>query len=87
MRPRQAQLSVYASAQSSIILKRAELEERIKYFSEKFEGHAIPCPPNWGGYTVLPFEYEFFQGRKWRIHDRLLYTVSNETWKIVRLSP
>ncbi len=86
-RPRNAQLSATASHQSHIIPSREALEKVIKNLKQKFSNHEIPCPTYWGGYAIEAFEYEFFQGREWRTHDRILYTLENEVWKSVRLSP
>jgi pyridoxamine 5'-phosphate oxidase len=86
-RPREAQLCVHAWVQSTILSGRADLDNKLTIAAEKFSNIPIPCPENWGGYAVTPFEYEFFQGRKWRMHDRLRYTLHNGTWKLVRLAP
>lgn len=86
-RPRNTQLGAHAWTQSSIINDRTELEKLFQKTSEKFSGKDIPCPNNWGGYALTPFEYEFFQGRNWRMHDRFLYTFQNEQWQIQRLAP
>ena len=50
-------------------------------------GKHPPRPPHWGGYRVLPEAIEFWQGRKNRLHDRLLYTKQAGGWKIERLAP
>lgn len=87
-RPRKTQLGAHAWIQSSILSSRNEMEDMLKLATEKFTNkEEIPCPNNWGGYALTPFEYEFFQGRDWRMHDRLLYTFHDNGWKIVRLAP
>lgn len=86
-RPRQTQLTTHAWTQSSSLTNRKEMDNEIKRLSEKFSNKPIPCPENWGGFVLVPFEYEFFQGRKWRMHDRLFYTLDNKTWKMKRLAP
>jgi pyridoxamine 5'-phosphate oxidase len=50
-------------------------------------GKHPPRPPHWGGYRVLPEAIEFWQGRRSRLHDRLLYTMHAGGWKIERLAP
>jgi pyridoxamine 5'-phosphate oxidase len=86
-RPRNAQLSATASHQSKMIPSRESLEKEIKKLEEHFSHHEVPCPAYWGGYAVKAFEYEFFQGREWRTHDRMLFTLEDEKWKLTRLSP
>lgn len=86
-RPKETQIGAHAWVQSTQIAGRQEMEKKIKLLSEKFGNKKIPCPDNWGGYVVIPFEYEFFQGRKWRRHDRFLYTLEKKKWKRVRLAP
>jgi pyridoxamine 5'-phosphate oxidase len=55
---------------------------------DQFKNKQIPLPPNWGGYRVIPEEFEFWQGRPSRLHDRISYTkLTEEAWKISRLSP
>jgi pyridoxamine-phosphate oxidase len=86
-RPRESQIGAWASAQSSVIESRRELEERIAALEKKFEGKPVPCPPFWGGYVLKPDFFEFWQGRASRLHDRLRYTKRRAGWKIERLSP
>lgn len=86
-RPREAQIGVYASHQSETIADRAELEDKIQHFTKQFENQPVPYPDFWGGYVIVPFEYEFFHGRKWRAHDRIFYHLENGKWKKVRLAP
>lgn len=86
-RERGSQLSASAWTQSSIIETEAELAERIQVQEEKYKNGIVPCPANWGGYALTPFEYEFFQRRKWRRHERLLYRLNGTNWQIKRLAP
>jgi len=69
------------------LVVRKKLKKRLEELSKKFPAGEIPYPEFWGGYAVTPFEYEFFQGQKWRLNDRLLYTLDKDAWKRVRLSP
>ncbi len=86
-RPRESQISVWTSQQSEVIEDRAVLENRFKHFSDKFAGRDIPKPENWGGYSITPFEIEFWQGRAYRLHDRFRYRRHGEGWMIQRLAP
>jgi pyridoxamine 5'-phosphate oxidase len=50
-------------------------------------GEKPPLPPHWGGYRVLPDHFEFWQGRRSRLHDRIAYDRVETTWRIARLAP
>ncbi|MFC4721873.1 pyridoxamine 5'-phosphate oxidase [Geojedonia litorea] len=87
-RPRGSQLGALASNQSEPIANRAILETKLKSLEASFEGKEIPRPNNWGGYIVKPVEFEFWQGRANRLHDRIQYKLEgNHSWVISRLSP
>ena len=89
-RPWSSQIWAWASAQSSPLSSREELEQRFAGASEKWpEGTTVPKPPHWGGYRVTPISIEFWQGRYSRLHDRLRYERANsETeWEITRYYP
>jgi pyridoxamine 5'-phosphate oxidase len=86
-RPRGSQISTLASHQSEVITNRDVLEKSIQQLTEQHQGKDIPCPTYWGGYRVIPFEFEFFQGRDNRLNDRIRYRLIGGKWKIDRLSP
>ncbi len=89
-RPRESQLSAWASPQSKEVPSREYLEEKRRQIAEEFRGKEVPCPPFWGGYRVLPEKFEFWQGREYRFHDRFRYSKrkgDGEGWEISRIAP
>ncbi|HET8602678.1 MAG TPA: pyridoxamine 5'-phosphate oxidase [Marmoricola sp.] len=86
-RPRDSQIGAWASAQSRVVSGRAELEEAYDAAVARFDGQEVPCPPYWGGFVVVPHTFEFWQGRRGRMHDRLVYRRSPGTWSVERLAP
>ena len=86
-RPLESRWSSYASAQSEVIESRGTLDGRFEAARDRF-AEAIPRPSWWGGYRLLPSEFEFWQGRTNRLHDRLRYTrEAGEQWRRERLAP
>ena len=86
-RPRGSQLSAWASPQSAVETVRGALERRFAAFARKYPA-AVPRPPHWGGYRLVPEAFEFWQGREDRLHDRILYRrVRGARWRIERLAP
>jgi pyridoxamine 5'-phosphate oxidase len=86
-RPLNSQIGSWASTQSQVVSSREELESRFANYQEKFNNQPIPRPENWGGFRVIPYVFEFWQGRPSRLHDRLRYRLSNQQWIIERLCP
>jgi pyridoxamine 5'-phosphate oxidase len=87
-RPRESRLGAWTSPQSSVIASRQILEERYKVIEKDHAGkETIKRPSQWGGYLVKPFLLEFWQGRVSRLHDRIVYTLVDGSWKISRLAP
>jgi pyridoxamine 5'-phosphate oxidase len=88
-RPRGHRLSAWASRQSTVVPDRAYLEAEMRTYAEKFASADVPRPDYWGGYRVNPRRFEFWQGRRDRVHDRVLYRrdLIDGSWKIERLAP
>ena len=86
-RPRGSQIGAWASPQSEVIASREGLEQRVNEIEERFKDRPINCPPFWGGFRVKPEMIEFWQGRESRLHDRILYTLRDDEWRISRLAP
>ncbi|WP_138917912.1 pyridoxamine 5'-phosphate oxidase [Gordonia effusa] len=90
-RPRGSQLSAYASAQSTPIGSREELEAKAAAIAERFGGvdgsEPVAVPPTWGGYRIDPRVVEFWQGRADRLHNRVRATLVDDGWLVERLQP
>jgi pyridoxamine 5'-phosphate oxidase len=85
-RPLDSRIGAWASHQSSTIESREVLEERVRALNAKFGENVLP-PPFWGGFTLRPDCFEFWQGRLSRLHDRIVYTRAGDRWEITRLAP
>jgi pyridoxamine 5'-phosphate oxidase len=87
-RPFESQVGAWASPQSKEIQNREFLETQWKAYLEKFTKEKIVRPAHWGGYRVIPYEIEFWQGRPSRLHDRIKYEFNeNGSWHKSRLAP
>lgn len=86
VRPRGAQLSAWASDQSTVVASRAVLEQRWAELEIRFPDE-VPLPEHWGGWRLVPQTVEFWQGRKDRLHDRLRFRSQGDGWVAERLAP
>ena len=87
-RPKLSQLGALASPQSQEITGREILENKMSQLEAEYADKDIPKPSYWGGYILKPRLIEFWQGRRSRLHDRILYKkIDNKNWKKVRLAP
>ena len=89
LRPRGSQLGAWASAQSTIVAGRTVLDQALAGVTRRFDGvEEIPRPPHWGGWRIVPWQVEFWQGRADRMHDRLRFEVGrDDSWSVRRLAP
>ncbi len=88
-RPRNSKLGAWVSDQSQAVESRRALETELEGLKQRFPGEEIPRPPHWGGFRVVPTVVEFWQGRRSRLHDRIVYRRADRDapWQIVRLAP
>ncbi|RMB59938.1 pyridoxamine 5'-phosphate oxidase [Tessaracoccus antarcticus] len=87
VRPRASQTGAWASHQSQPIGSREELEQAFSDAEERFAEQPVPVPPFWGGFRVVPQRIEFWQGRRSRLHDRIVFTRTDAGWDVTRLCP
>lgn len=85
-RPRASQIGAWASEQSAVIADRGVLEAAAVAADAAYPDE-VPRPPHWGGYVIRPRSFEFWQGRRDRLHDRIRYTRRDGGWTIDRLAP
>jgi pyridoxamine 5'-phosphate oxidase len=87
-RPKKSQAGAWASAQSRLLESREILEQQMEQIEFRYaEAEALPVPPYWGGYLLVPTHFEFWQGRRSRLHDRIAYDLMENQWKKQRLAP
>ena len=88
-RPKESQLAAWASKQSTRLTSRQELEAQFMSMKKKFAKGEIPTPDFWGGFRVVPEEFQFWQGGENRLHDRYQYKLDNsgKSWEITQLAP
>lgn len=93
-RPFGSRLGAWVSQQSSVISSRRLLEMKWEEIKRRFASGEVPLPEAWGGFRVVPREFEFWQGRENRLHDRFRYRRQDsgsaqdaEAWLIERLAP
>jgi pyridoxamine 5'-phosphate oxidase len=87
-RPRGSQIGAWASPQSRTVAGRQTLESALANVQRQFaDADQVPVPPHWGGWRIRPETVEFWQGRRDRMHDRLVFAHSGDNWAVKRLAP
>ena len=86
-RPRGSQIGAWSSNQSADLSSREELLDSIEKFEKKFKDKDIPRPTHWNGYLVIPSLIEFWQEMPYRVHDRIIYTNTDNIWVTKKLYP
>lgn len=86
-RPYESKIGAWASGQSSVLASRKTLEDNVEELKKQMSPEAIQRPEFWGGFVLKANYYEFWQGRKSRLHDRIFYKLEAGSWKTGRLAP
>lgn len=86
-RSRDSQLGAWASDQSRPLDSRATFEARFEQMTERFAASEVPRPPHWSGYCLVPAQFEFWQDRAHRLHERRTFVLSDKVWTEGMLYP
>ena len=86
-RPAGSRFSAASSLQSSEVESRDVLEKRVAELQAQYPDGDVPRPDAWIGYRLIPEEFEFWQGKVDRLHDRIIYQRNSDNWTLIRRSP
>ena len=86
-RPREFQISAWASSQSAVLASREALDARVRDAYTRFEGQSVPRPPFWSGFRIVPMRMEFWTRHLARLHERVLFERRHDAWVMSYLFP
>jgi pyridoxamine 5'-phosphate oxidase len=86
-RPRMSRIGAWASHQSRPLESKFALEKAVALHTARFAAGAVPRPPHWSGFRIVPQEIEFWRDGAFRLHDRVRFTRTGEGWTKTRLYP
>ncbi|MBA87476.1 MAG: pyridoxamine 5'-phosphate oxidase [Euryarchaeota archaeon] len=86
-RPRNSKIAAWSSKQSSELESMDKLHEVFDGFKDKFAAETILTPPFWGGFTITVEKIEYWLGREFRLHDRIVLSKLGDTWTKIRIYP
>jgi pyridoxamine 5'-phosphate oxidase len=86
-RPRESQLGAWASSQSQPVASVEVMNQKFHDMEQKYLGMAVPRPPYWSGFRLVPNRIEFWQADANRFHDRFRYNKEGEKWRLGRFYP
>ena len=86
-RPRNSKIAAWSSKQSSELASMEMLHQVFDDFKDKFTGETVPTPPFWGGFIITVEKIEYWIGREFRLHDRVILNKHDDSWSITRIYP
>ncbi len=86
-RPRMSQIGAWASLQSQPLPSREVFDARVADLEQRFSDRPVERPPHWGGYLFVPQQIEFWYGARYRLHERVRYTLAGDQWSEQLLYP
>lgn len=85
-RPRGSKIGAWASHQSDVLSDYSELQDRVQELEKRFPND-VPRPEHWGGYQIEPTQFEFWVGKKSRLHERIIFEKRGDDWNMYRKNP
>lgn len=86
-RPRNSKIAAWSSKQSSELASMEMLHQVFDDFKDKFTTETVPTPPFWGGFIITVEKIEYWIGREFRLHDRVILNKQDDSWSITRIYP
>ena len=86
-RPRNSKIAAWSSKQSSELASMDMLHQVFDDFKDKFTAENVPTPPFWGGFIITVEKIEYWIGREFRLHDRVILNKQDDSWSITRIYP